>query len=61
MNLNTATAEELQMLPGIGEVKASSIIEYRETHGRFTSIEELQEISGIKGRVFQKIADLITI
>ena len=61
VNLNTATAEELQTLPGIGEVKASSIIEYRETHGRFTSIEELQEISGIKGKVFQKIADLITI
>lgn len=61
VNLNTATAQELQSLPGIGEVKAASIIEYRESHGRFTSIEELQEISGIKGKVFQKIADLVTI
>lgn len=61
VNLNTASKEELMSLSGIGETKAESILRYREQHGRFQSIEEIQEIEGIKNGVFQKIKDKITI
>ena len=55
VNINTAGAEELMTLNGIGEAKASAIIQYREENGKFGSIEELMEISGIKEGVFEKI------
>lgn len=61
VNLNTATREELMTLPGIGGAKADAILEYREEHGSFTSIEEIQNISGIKSAVFSKIEDRITV
>ena len=48
-------------LPGIGESKAESIISYRQQVGKFTSIEELMNIPGIKEGVYNKIKDLITI
>ncbi|MGN6711907.1 helix-hairpin-helix domain-containing protein [Anaerocolumna jejuensis] len=59
ININSATKEELCTLPGIGEAKAGSIIEYRTSHGGFQSIEELKEIDGIKDAVFNKIKDSI--
>lgn len=59
ININSATKEELCTLPGIGEAKAGSIIEYRTSHGGFQSIEELKEIDGIKDAVFNKIKDRI--
>lgn len=61
VNLNTATQEELMTLPGIGEAKATAIISYRETNGKFSSIEEIQNISGIKTKAFEKIKDLIEV
>lgn len=61
VNINTASAEELMTLTGIGEAKAESIIRYREENGRFQNIEELMEISGIKEGVFEKIKDDIII
>lgn len=61
LNINTATKEELMTLPGIGESKAISIIQYREEHGTFQSIEELMEIPGIKKGVFNKISEGITV
>lgn len=60
ININQATREELMTLPGIGEAKADMIINYREEHGRFATIEEIKNISGIKDGVFNKICDLIT-
>lgn len=61
VNLNTADIEELTTLPGIGEAKAESILEYRERVGRFTSIEEVMNISGIGDAMFDKIKDRITV
>ncbi len=61
VNLNTADREQLKTLPGIGDAKADAIIRYREEHGSFGSIEEIQNISGIKSAVFSKIKDLITV
>lgn len=61
VNINTADREQLMTLPGIGEAKADAILKYRETHGSFSSIEEICEISGIKEAVFSKIEDKISI
>lgn len=60
VNINTATMEELQMVPGIGEVKAKAIVSYREETGRFASVEQIQEVPGIKGKTYDKIKDYIT-
>ena len=48
-------------LPGIGESKAQSIINYRQEQGAFSSIEDIMNISGIKQGVFDKIKDQITV
>lgn len=61
VNLNTADKETLMTLPGIGEAKAEAVIQYRTEHGAFRSIEEIQNISGIKEAVFSKIKDRITV
>lgn len=61
VNINTATAEELMTLPGIGETKALAIIHYREEQGDFSSIEEIMQVSGIKEASFDKIKALIKI
>ncbi|MFN4032309.1 MAG: helix-hairpin-helix domain-containing protein [Fimbriimonadales bacterium] len=47
IDLNTATAEQLQAIPGIGPVLAQRIVDYRHAHGRFHSVDELLEVSGI--------------
>ncbi len=61
INLNTATAKELEELPGIGPVMAQRIIEYRTTHGPFYSIAEIQEIRGIGAKTFEKIKEQIVV
>ena len=57
VDLNTATEEELQIAPGIGPAKAKAIIKYRETYGKFSSVDELIEISGIGEKTLAKIRD----
>lgn len=61
ININTATAEELTALPGIGDVKAEAIVSYREANGSFTSIEDIMNVDGIKEGSFSKIRDLIKV
>ncbi len=61
LDLNTATKEELMTLPGIGESKAMAILSHRETNGRFRSIEDIMNITGIKNGVFDKIKDFIRV
>ena len=61
VNLNTASKEQLKTLNGIGEAKATAIIQYREEHGGFQKIEELMEVEGNKEGTFQKIMDQIKI
>ena len=61
ISLNTATIDELMMLPGIGEAKAEAIIKYREEVGAFQNIEELKEVNGIGDAIFDDIKKSITI
>ena len=61
INLNTATAADLQKLNGIGEKKAEQIIAYRQEKGSFNSINELKEVSGIGDKTFAAIKDQLTI
>jgi comEA protein len=61
VNINAATATELDSLPGIGTAYAGRIIDYRTSHGGFKSIEELKNVKGIGDKTFEKLADLVTI
>ena len=61
INLNTGDMDELTLLPGIGEVIARRIIDYREKHGPFQSIEEIMNVSGIGESTFADIKDQITV
>ncbi|MGM9934142.1 helix-hairpin-helix domain-containing protein [uncultured Clostridium sp.] len=61
VDINTAEAEQLKTLNGIGDSKAKSIIEYREQNGGFKSIEEIKNVTGIGEKMFEKIKDNITV
>lgn len=59
VSLNSATAEQLDSLPGVGPVLARHIIEYRTAHGGFTSVEQLREVNGIGDRRFADLRPLV--
>lgn len=61
ININKASKEELDTLPGIGESTAEKIINYRKEHKSFKSIEELREVKGIGDAKFEEIKDLVDI
>ncbi len=61
VELNTATAAELQTLPRVGERTAQRIIEYREEHGGFRKIEDLMNVRGIGERTFLRLRPLIRV
>lgn len=60
VNINTASLEELDALPGIGPTTAQKILDYREENGPFSSIEDILNVSGIGPATFDEIKDLIT-
>ena len=60
VNINTAAQEELETLPGIGEVLAQRIVEYREEHGAFTAAEDLLAVEGIGEKRLDEIRECIT-
>ena len=61
ININTASRNELMDLSGIGEALAGRIIDYRNQHGRFSSIEDIMRVTGIGERRFEAIKDRITV
>ena len=61
LNVNTATANELETLPGIGERKAAAIVEYRAANGRFERVDDLVEVSGIGEGILGSIRDLVVV
>ena len=61
VNLNTADAEELAALPGIGDGLAKRIIDYRTSHGPFETPEALMEVSGIGEKKFEALRDYVTV
>jgi competence protein ComEA len=61
VNLNTATAEQLQALPGVGPVLAQRILDYRAQHGGFGSVGELRQVSGIGDAKFAELKDMVTV
>ena len=61
ININTAAAECLETLPGIGTVRAESIVTHREQMGPFVAAEEIKAVSGIGDGIYQRIADMIAV
>ena len=59
LNINTASAEELQTLPNIGETTAQRIIDYRTQHGDFSSVDDLQNVRGIGEKTLEKLKPFI--
>jgi competence protein ComEA len=61
VDLNSATLEQLDALPGIGPVLAQRILEWRAAHGRFTSVDELGEVSGIGEATLAELRPAVTV
>lgn len=61
VNVNTATAVDLETLPGVGEVIAQAIVEYRTQNGPFTSVDQLLDVTGIGDATLEDIRELVTV
>ena len=61
ININTASESELEQLPGIGPSISSRIVEYRNKNGKFKSIEDIKNVTGVGDSKFEKIKDLIKV
>ena len=61
MNLNTASINELTALKGIGEKKAQAIVDFREKQGKFTTVEQLADVSGIGPATLEANRDMIIV
>jgi competence protein ComEA len=61
LNLNTATKDELVGLPGVGPAKAQAIVDYRNQHGPFRSLDELRKVKGIGEKLFLQLKPELTL
>jgi len=61
ININTATLEELDKLPGVGEATANKIISHREENGQFKNIEDIKNVNGIGDKKFENMKELICV
>ena len=61
LNLNSATAEQLEELPGVGPALAARIVDWRESNGSFKNVEELSSVSGIGDKLLASVRDLVTL
>jgi competence protein ComEA len=61
LNLNTATKDELVALPGIGPAKAQAIVDYRNQHGPFRTVDELRKVKGIGEKLFLQIRSDVSV
>lgn len=61
VNLNTATAEQLDALPGVGPVTAAAIVTWRQSNGRFTSVDQLAEVDGIGTARLERLRPLVAV
>jgi competence protein ComEA len=61
INLNTATATELEALPGVGAATAARIVEYRQKHGAFKKVEDLMNVRGIGEKTFLSLKPMIVV
>ena len=59
LNINTASAKELQTLPNIGERTAQRIVDHREQHGKFVSVDALQNVKGIGAKTLEKLKPFV--
>ncbi|MCX8044954.1 MAG: helix-hairpin-helix domain-containing protein [Desulfobacterota bacterium] len=59
LNINTATAEQIDMLPGMSKKKAAAVVEYRNAHGKFKTLDDLKNVKGIKDRTIERIKDYV--
>lgn len=61
IDINTATAEELEALPGIGPKLAGAIVQYRDKQGGFQTLEQIKEVKGIGEKKYESISGLLTL
>jgi competence protein ComEA len=59
LNINTATVEQIDMLPGMSKKKAEAVVEYRTANGNFKTLEDLMKVKGIKQKTIDRIKDYI--
>lgn len=61
VNLNRASADELQTLPGVGPVLAQRMVEWRRAHGRYRTVDDLREVKGIGKKRLEQLRSLVTV
>jgi competence protein ComEA len=61
VNVNTATVEELELLPGVGAVRAQAIVEYRKEHGAFEKVEDLVGVKGIGVTALERLRPYVVL
>lgn len=60
ININKADAKQLQEIPGVGPATADKIIQYRESHGKFSAVDDIKNVSGIGDKTFERMKEYIT-